>query len=68
MSDGLRLRHLDMRIVREVLDGVMGRLGQLDETVGDDELIEIDHSLSLVKEDLGVGLWWLGSDQPRHCC
>ena len=56
MSDGLRLRHLDMRIVREVLDGVMGCLGQLDETVGDDELIEIDHSLSLVKEDLGVGL------------
>lgn len=45
-----------MRIVREVLDGVMGRLGQLDETVGDDELIEIDHSLGFVKEDLGVGL------------
>lgn len=34
----------------------MGCLGQLDETVGNDELIEIDHSLSLVKEDLGVGL------------
>ena len=56
LSDGLRLRHLDMRIVCEILDGVMGRLCQLDETVGDDELIEIDHSLGLVKEDLGVSL------------
>ncbi len=34
----------------------MGYLCQLDETVGDDELIEIDHTLGLVKEDLGVGL------------
>ena len=45
-----------MRIVCEIVDGVMGRLCQLDETVGDDELIEIDHSLGLVKEDLGAGL------------